>query len=309
MIVEDGVRVEPDGRGPADQRALTALRARRPVHQARACRDEGARRVLQRTGHQRLVVAADRFERRIGNDGVAGEPVRVVQIHEAAPRRRLDGVYGASLVVGAVGQRDVERVGVAGREQRPQSARRAAAGALTFHGDDAVDDGEPGTQREVQVEQHVGEIVALLRAHVQLGLGEARYAAEGELDAAGEAHELVRLEDADLDHGVGAHEGASYGEAAEQAPLRRIDDDLVVFDIDDLHALGRAHIGDAADLEGARHLGGAVEPPGAVGDERLGPGCLERAQHRAKGLGMRAHRLLRRGAAQQVDLDGDGLAR
>ncbi len=116
-------------------------------------------------------------------DGVAGQAVGVVQVDEAAARGRGQGVDLAALVGGAVGERRVEGHGVVRREQRVQLARRAAARPLAFHGDDAVDDAEARREGGVQVEQHVGEVVALLGAHVQVRLGEARDAAVGELDA------------------------------------------------------------------------------------------------------------------------------
>ena len=75
-----------------------------------------------------------------------------------------------------------------------------------------VDDGEPRAHGEVEVEQHVGEVLAPLRLDVQVRLGEPGDDAVGELDAAGEAHQLVGLEDADLDDGVGVDERLADGE-------------------------------------------------------------------------------------------------
>jgi hypothetical protein len=82
-----------------------------------------------------------------------------------------------------------------------------------------------------------------------------------------------------------------------------------VLDVDDLHALLFADRADTADAIGARHVGGAVEAARAVGDERLGPGILEGAQHGAQCLGVGCDGCLRRSAAQEVDLDRDPLAR
>ena len=65
-------------------------------------------------------------------------------------------------------------------------------------------------------------------------------------------------------------DGERCGTAGPRAPSQLV---AVVLDVDDLHALGGAHVGDAAELVGARDLGGAVEAAGAVGDERLGPGA------------------------------------
>ena len=167
-----------------------------------------------------------------------------------------------------------------------------------------------GRTAQVQVQEHVGEVLAAVGADVQLGLGESRDAAVGELDAAGEAHELVRLEHADLDDGVGVQERpADAGTSGRACPRAR----RSMTTSSSMSTMGTPSAvqtsAEAADLVGARHLGGAVAAARAVGHERLGPGRLERAQHGAQGLGVRAHGLLRRRASQQVDLHGDALAR
>ena len=77
-----------------------------------------------------------------------------------------------ALVAGAVGERGVERDGVAGGEERLQLARRPASRPLALHGDDGVDDREARPHGEVEVEQHVGEVLAPLSLDVELGLGE-----------------------------------------------------------------------------------------------------------------------------------------
>ena len=192
--------------------------------------------------------------------------------------------------------------------REPSARGLPLLGPLPLHGDDAVDHREARAHGEVQVEQHVGEVLAALGADMELRLGQAGDAAVGQLDAAREAHELMRLEHADLDDGVGVGEGASEREAAEQPPARHHEHRAVVLDVDDGHLLLEAHVGHAAELVGARDLGRSVETAGAVGDKRDCALRLERAQHAAQGLRVGAHGGLGRCAAQEVHLDGDALA-
>jgi len=144
---------------------------------------------------------------------------------------------------------------------------------------------------------------------VELRLAEPGDAPVRQLHAAREAHELVCLEHADLHDGVGAHERLPDRERTVELAVRGVDRGLCVLDVDDGHAFFGAHRGHAADPVGARDLGRAVASAGAVGDERLGAGRAQGAQHAAQGLGMSRDGALGRRPAQQVDLDRDLLAR
>jgi hypothetical protein len=158
------------------------------------------------------------------------------------------------------------------------------------------------------VEQHVGEVGALLGAHVQVRLGQARHTAERELDAAGEAHQSVRLDDADLNDRVGVDEAAADRKRAEEATVRRGQfGDIGVGD-DELDLLLRADGGDAARAVGAPHERRCAGAAGTVGDERLRAARLERAEHDTQCLRVSRDGARGRGAAEHIDLDGDTFA-
>src|SRR5665647_793065 len=72
---------------------------------------------VQSRGQQLLDVTAHWLEAAVGIDGVALEPVGVVEVDQAAPRRGCKGVHGAPLVGGAIGERRVEGDRVPGGEE------------------------------------------------------------------------------------------------------------------------------------------------------------------------------------------------
>ena len=157
---------------------------------------------------------------RSGTIWVALEAVGLVEVDQAAALGGGQRVDGAALVDVRSASAASSATGVAGGEQRVHGARRAAARPLALHGDDRVDDGEARRQGEVQVEQHVGEVGAFAAPHVELALAQAGDAAEGELDAPGQAHEPVGLQRSDLDDAVGLVASSGRRGSCERGGLR-----------------------------------------------------------------------------------------
>ena len=123
--------------------------------------------------------------------------------------------------------------------------RRAAAGAVALHADDPVDDADPGVDRQIEVQQQIGEAFEIA-AHGQMPADAAGgiHQTEEILDREGQGHHGVGFGFGQIHHQIETPEFPGDFEASEDANVGQ-SPFPVVGKIVEEHPLRRKRSGDA----------------------------------------------------------------